>query len=153
MERGVSRGKREVCPSDQATRKGLGNLLDSLACLGESRGDSPPASLADNDLPSLYGSPGAAWQDKPVGRCKMDQQNPSYISCTEDEQKDDVSIFFRDTLEKQIEAVVDTISPLYGDDFTQAHWKRCACVRITAILRTAKAFEVKKIDLFFVIIV
>lgn len=46
MERGVSRGKREVCPSDQATRKGLGNLLDSLACLGESRGDSPPASLA-----------------------------------------------------------------------------------------------------------
>lgn len=137
MERGVSRGKREVCPSDQATRKGLGNLLDSLACLGESRGDSPPASLADNGLPSLYGSPGAAWQDKPVGRCKMDQQNPSYISCTEDEQKDDVSIFFRDTLEKQIEAVVDTISPLYGDDFTQAHWKRCACVRITAILRTS----------------
>lgn len=53
----------------------------------------------------------------------MDQQNPSYISCTEDEQKDDVLIFFRDTLEKQIEAVVDTISPLYGDDFTQAHWK------------------------------
>lgn len=46
MERGVSRGKREVCPSDQATRKGLGNL------------DSPPASLADNDLPSLYGGPG-----------------------------------------------------------------------------------------------
>lgn len=36
MERGVSRGKREVCPSDQATRKGLGNL-DSLACLGELR--------------------------------------------------------------------------------------------------------------------
>lgn len=34
MERGVSRGKREVCPSDQATRKGLGNL-DSLACLGQ----------------------------------------------------------------------------------------------------------------------
>lgn len=34
MERGVSRGKREVCPSDQATRKGLGNLLDSLACRG-----------------------------------------------------------------------------------------------------------------------
>ena len=99
MERRVSRGKREVCPSDQATRKGLGNL-DSLACLGESGGDSPPASLADNDLPSLYGSPGAAWQDKPVGRCKMDQQNPSYISCTEDEQKDDVSIFFRDTLKK-----------------------------------------------------
>lgn len=64
MERGVSRGKREVCPSDQATRKGLGNL-DSLACLGESGGDSPPASLADNDLPSLYGSPGASWQDKP----------------------------------------------------------------------------------------
>lgn len=31
MERGVSRGKREVCPSDQATRKGLGNF-DSLAC-------------------------------------------------------------------------------------------------------------------------
>ena len=31
MERGVSRGKREVCPSDQATRKGLENL-DSLAC-------------------------------------------------------------------------------------------------------------------------
>lgn len=45
MERGVSRGKREVCPSDQAS-------------LGESRGDSPPASLADNDLPSLYGGPG-----------------------------------------------------------------------------------------------
>lgn len=66
----------------------------------------------------------------------MDQQNPSYIYCTEDEQKDDVLIFFRDTLEKQIEAVVDTISPLYGDDFTQAHWKQCACVRITAILRT-----------------
>lgn len=40
MERGVSRGKREVCPSDQATRKGLGNL-DSLACLGESGGESP----------------------------------------------------------------------------------------------------------------
>ena len=87
MERGVSRGKREVCPSDQATRKGLGNLLDSLACLGEPRGDSPPASLADNDLPSLYGSPGAAWQDKPVGRCKMDQQNPSYISCMEHSKK------------------------------------------------------------------
>lgn len=85
MERGVSRGKREVCPSDQATRKGLGNL-DSLACLGESGGDSPPASLADNDLPSLYGSPGAAWQDKPVGRCKMDQQNPSYISCMESDK-------------------------------------------------------------------
>lgn len=83
----------------------------------------------------------------------MDFADPSYISCTEDEQKDDVSIFFRDTFEKQIEAVVDTISPLYGDDFTQAHWKRCACVRITAILRTAKAFDVKKIDLFFVIIV
>lgn len=31
MERGVSRGKREVCPVDQATRKGLGNL-DSLDC-------------------------------------------------------------------------------------------------------------------------
>lgn len=83
----------------------------------------------------------------------MDLQNPSYISCTEDEQKDDVSIFFRDTLEKQIEAVVDTISPLYGDDFTQAHRFQCACVRITAILRTAKAFDVKKIDLFFVSIV
>lgn len=53
MERGVSRGKREVCPLNK-----LGNLLDSLACLGESRGDSPPASLADNDLPSLYGGPG-----------------------------------------------------------------------------------------------
>lgn len=66
----------------------------------------------------------------------MDLQNPSYISCTEDEQKDDVSIFFRDTLEKQIEAVVDTISPLYGDDFTQAHWKRCTLVRISVILRT-----------------
>lgn len=66
----------------------------------------------------------------------MDQQNPSYISCTEDEQKDDVLIFFRDTLEKQIEAVVDTISPLYGDDFTQAHWKQCACVRITKLIRT-----------------
>lgn len=37
MERGVSRGKREVCPSDQATRKGLGNL-DSLACRGVQRG-------------------------------------------------------------------------------------------------------------------
>lgn len=56
-------------------------------------------------------------------------------------------------MEKQIETVVDTISPLYGDDFTQAHWKQCACVRITAILRTAKAFDVKKIDLFFVSIV
>lgn len=57
MERGVSRGKREVCPSDQATRRAWGNWL-TLACLGESRGDSPPASLADNDLPSLYGGPG-----------------------------------------------------------------------------------------------
>ena len=152
MERGVSRGKREVCPSDQATRKGLGNLLDSLACLGEPRGDSPPASLADNDLPSLYGSPGAAWQDKPVGRCKMDQQNPSYISCPEDEHKDDVSIFFRDTLEKQIEAVVDTISPLYGDNFTQAHWKRCACVRITAIIRTLRANFGENRDEFCLII-
>lgn len=60
MERGVSRGKREVCPSDQATRRAAnrpGNL-DSLACLGESGGESPPASLADNDLPSLYGGPG-----------------------------------------------------------------------------------------------
>ena len=34
MERGVSRGKREVCPVDQATRKGLGNL-DSLDCYGQ----------------------------------------------------------------------------------------------------------------------
>lgn len=66
----------------------------------------------------------------------MDQQNPSYISCTEDEQKDDVLIFFRDTLEKQIEAVVDTISPLYGDDFTQAHCFQCACVRISYEIRT-----------------
>lgn len=57
MERGVSRGKREVCPSDQATRKGLGNLLDSLACRGVQR-RQPLASLADNDLPSLYGGPG-----------------------------------------------------------------------------------------------
>jgi hypothetical protein len=84
MERGVSRGKREVCPSDQATRKGLGNLLDSLACLGESRGDSPPASLADNDLPSFYGSPGASWQDKPRrGGVRWITKNPSYISCME----------------------------------------------------------------------
>lgn len=82
----------------------------------------------------------------------MDQQNPSYISCTEDEQKDDVSIFFRDTLEKQIEAVVDTISPLYGDDFTQAHWKRCACVRITAIIRTLRANFGENRDEFCLII-
>lgn len=81
MERGVSRGKREVCPSDQATRKGLGNLLDSLACLGEPRGDSPPASLADNDLPSLYGSPGAAWQDKPVGRYQIAAAILVYLVC------------------------------------------------------------------------
>lgn len=70
----------------------------------------------------------------------MDQQNPSYISCTEDEQKDNVLIFFRDTLEKQIEAVVDTISPLYGDDFTQAHCFQCACVRITAIFTLIKEY-------------
>lgn len=57
MERGVSRGKREVCPSDQATRKGLGNLLDSLACLGD--GGIAPASAGKQRLPSLYGSPGA----------------------------------------------------------------------------------------------
>lgn len=56
MERGVSRGKREVCPSDQATRKGLGNL-DSLACLGESEAQ-PQQAQAENHLPSLYGGPG-----------------------------------------------------------------------------------------------
>lgn len=49
--------------------------------------------------------------------------------------------------------LVDTISPLYGNGFTQAHWKWCACIRITAILRTAKAFDVKKIDLFCAIVV
>ena len=56
-------------------------------------------------------------------------------------------------MKKQIEAVVDTISPCFGDGLTQAHWKRCACVRISAILRTAKAFDVKKIDLFCAIVV
>ena len=78
--------------------------------------------------------------------------NPSYIACTEDEQKDDVLIFFRDTLEKQIEAVVDTISPLYGDDFTQAHWKRCAYVRISVIIRTLRANFGENRDEFCLII-
>ena len=68
-------------------------------------------------------------------------------------KRDVVSKKYRDTLRKRIEAVVDTISPLYGNGFTQAHWKWCACIRITAILRTAKAFDVKKIDLFCAIVV
>lgn len=83
----------------------------------------------------------------------MDFADPSYISCTEDEQKDDVSIFFRDTLEKQIEAVVDTISPLYGDDFTQAHWKRCACVRISVKIRTNLSISGEKRGKFCLIII
>ena len=60
MKSGASRGKREVCPFGQATRRAWGNLL-------------PIQAQASNDCQSLYGSPGAAWQDKPVGRCKMDQ--------------------------------------------------------------------------------
>lgn len=54
-----------------------------------------------------------------------------------DVKRDVVSKKYRDTLRKRIEAVVDTILPLYGNGFTQAHWKWCACIRITAILRTA----------------
>ena len=84
---------------------------------------------------SLYGSLGA----KPGKICKMDYKK--------------IHLKYRDTLRKRIEAVVDTISPLYGNGFTQAHWKWCACIRITAILRTAKAFDVKKIDLFCAIVV
>lgn len=151
MERGVSRGKREVCPSDQATRKGLGNLLDSLACRG--RGRSPSKRRQATIAKLVWRSRCQTWQDKPRrGGVRWIQKNPSYIACTEDEQKDDVSIFFRDTLEKQIEAVVDTISPLYGDDFTQAHWKRCACVRITAIIRTLRANFGENRDEFCLII-
>lgn len=36
----------------------------------------------------------------------MDFADPSYISCTEDEQKDDVSIFFRDTLENKLKQLL-----------------------------------------------
>lgn len=118
---GLAGGNARFPPLEQATRRAWGNLL-TLACLGDG-GHSPSKRRQATIAKLVWQSRCQTWQDKPVGRCKMDQQNPSYISCTEDEQKDDVLIFFRDTLEKQIEAVVDTISPLYGDDFTQAHWK------------------------------
>ena len=45
---GLAGGNARFPPLEQATRRAWGNLL-TLACLGESRGDSPPASLADND--------------------------------------------------------------------------------------------------------
>lgn len=99
---------------------------------------------------SLYGSLGV----KPGKICKMDYKkiHLTYL-VSGDVKRDVVSKKYRDTLRKRIEAVVDTISPLYGNGFTQAHWKWCACIRITAILRTAKAFDVKKIDLFCAIVV
>ena len=55
----------------QATRRasyGRGDLSPLL--VGESEAQ-PQQAQAENHLPSLYGSPGAAWQDKPVGRYQI----------------------------------------------------------------------------------
>ena len=67
---------------------------------------------------SLYGSLGA----KPGKICKMDffVIHLTYL-VRGDVKRDVVSKKYRDTLRKRIEAVVDTISPLYGNGFTQAH--------------------------------
>ena len=46
--------------------------LVPLACR-ESE-EQPQQAQAENHLPSLYGSPGAAWQDKPVGRYRLQPQ-------------------------------------------------------------------------------
>lgn len=82
---------------------------------------------------SLYGSLGV----KPGKICKMDYKKIHLTYLVRgDVKRDVVSKKYRDTLRKRIEAVVDTISPLYGNGFTQAHWKWCACIRITAIIRT-----------------
>ena len=94
---------------------------------------------------SLYGSLGV----KPGKICKMDYKKIHLTYLVRgDVKRDVVSKKYRDTLRKRIEAVVDTISPLYGNGFTQAHWKWCACIRITAILRTAKAFDLKRLIYF-----
>lgn len=57
--------------------------MSSYNVIGILRWKTRSFPSTSNDCQSLYGSPGAAWQDKSVGRCKMDQQNPSYISCME----------------------------------------------------------------------
>ena len=81
MERGVSRGKREVCPSDQATRRAWGNWL-TLACRG--RGRSPSKRRQATIAKLVWRSRCQTWQDKPRrGGVRWIQKNPSYISCME----------------------------------------------------------------------
>lgn len=41
----------------------------------------PQQAQAENHLPSLYGSPGAAWQDKPVGRYQIAAAILVYLVC------------------------------------------------------------------------
>ena len=43
--------------------------------------------------------------------------------------------------------------PCFGNDFTQAHWKRCACVRIRAIIRTDLSISGEKRDEFCLTII
>lgn len=98
---------------------------------------------------SLYGSLGV----KPGKICKMDYKKIHLTYLVRgDVKRDVVSKKYRDTLRKRIEAVVDTISPLYGNGFTQAHWKWCACIRITAIIRTLRANFGENRDKFCLII-
>ena len=61
---------------------------------------------------SLYGSLGV----KPGKICKMDYKKIHLTYLVRgDVKRDVVSKKYRDTLRKRIEAVVDTISPLYGN--------------------------------------
>lgn len=68
----------------QATRRasyGRGDLSPyPLRLVGESEAQ-PQQAQAENHLPSLYGSPGAAWQDKPVGRYQIAAAILVYLVC------------------------------------------------------------------------
>lgn len=78
---GLAGGNARFPPLEQATRRAWGNLL-TLACLGDG-GIAPASAGREPSAKLVWQSRCQTWQDKPVGRCKMDQQNPSYISCTE----------------------------------------------------------------------
>ena len=115
--KGEHRGENARFAPSIKLPEGLGEVYLPSLFRGVQRGFPSGKPGRQRSAKLVWQSRAQPWQDKPRrGGVRWIQKNPSYIACMEDEQKDDVSIFFRDTLGKQIEAVVDTITPLYGDD-------------------------------------
>lgn len=84
MEGGcLAGGNVRFPPSEQATRRALGNL-DSLACRGVQRGNPSGKPGRQRSAKLVWRSRCQTWQDKPRrGGVRWIQKNPSYISCME----------------------------------------------------------------------